>query len=300
MKTLDVRCNICDSDDYTILFPEGKAQIRRIVKCKNCALMYANPQDRSSLAREISLSSGGQIDIRQIRQGLDDFNVENSQYLRKQYIQQKDYTTILDFLDNRDKGSLLEIGSYAGVFLNTAKQYGWDVLGIEPQSVARLYSEGKYGLKIQPTTFEDSDIQESTIDVIVALHVIEHVFDPKLFVQKANILLKKSGILVLETPTYDSLSFKILKHRERSVRMDGHIYFFTEKTLRSLIEKCGFHVLKHETVGRTLGLDRLATNLGIVTNQEKMFERISRMLNLQKYIIHVNLHDMQRIYCEKI
>ncbi|MGA9364088.1 MAG: class I SAM-dependent methyltransferase [Bacteroidota bacterium] len=208
--------------------------------------------------------------------------------------------TILDFLDNREKGALLEVGSYAGVFLNTAKQCGWDVLGIEPQSIPRLYSEGKYGLKILPTTFEDSDITENSIDVVIALHVIEHVHDPKSFVQKANILLKKNGILILETPTYDSASFRILKHRERSVRVDGHIYFFTERTLRSLVEKCGFHVLKYGTVGRTLGLDRLSTNLGIVTNKTKLFEGISLMFNLKKFIIHINLHDMQRIYCEKI
>ena len=39
-----VPCNICNSDDYDVLFPAGKAQVHRIVKCKNCGLIYSNPQ----------------------------------------------------------------------------------------------------------------------------------------------------------------------------------------------------------------------------------------------------------------
>jgi hypothetical protein len=290
-KTLKARCNICDSDDYVILFHEGKAQIHRIVKCKNCGLIYANPQTTSSWVGEAYLSSENEIDVQQSEKAVEDFNVENSQALRKQYIQQNDYQRVLHFLQNREKGTLLEIGSYAGVFLNSAKQCGWNVLGIEPQPIPRAYSESKYGLRVLPTTFEESNVQENSINVVVAFHVIEHIFSPKSFVQKANILLKKKGILILETPTYDSLSFKILKHRERSVRVDGHRY---------LVEKCGFDVLKHETVGRTLALDRLFTNLGVVTSRQKISERISTRLNLKKIILHINIHDMQRIYCEKI
>lgn len=32
------------SDDFKVLFPFGKAQIHRIVKCSTFNLLYANPQ----------------------------------------------------------------------------------------------------------------------------------------------------------------------------------------------------------------------------------------------------------------
>jgi len=43
MKTTNVNCNLCGSDDYEVVFKKGKAQNHQIVKCKNCNLLYANP-----------------------------------------------------------------------------------------------------------------------------------------------------------------------------------------------------------------------------------------------------------------
>ena len=39
-------CNLCGADDYDVLFEAGAAQIARIVKCRQCGLMYANPRGR--------------------------------------------------------------------------------------------------------------------------------------------------------------------------------------------------------------------------------------------------------------
>ncbi len=55
MEKKYVTCNSCGADDYTVVFPEGKAQIHRIVKCNNCGLMYANPQTTGSMSGKVSL-----------------------------------------------------------------------------------------------------------------------------------------------------------------------------------------------------------------------------------------------------
>ena len=57
MKKINVNCNICGSDNYEVLFPEGKAQIHRIVKCKNCDLMYANPQTTNQTGGKVGLDT---------------------------------------------------------------------------------------------------------------------------------------------------------------------------------------------------------------------------------------------------
>jgi len=43
-----VRCNLCGSDNYSILFEPGVAQINQIVKCNCCNLMYANPRAKDA------------------------------------------------------------------------------------------------------------------------------------------------------------------------------------------------------------------------------------------------------------
>ena len=40
-----VNCNLCGADDFKVVFPAGYAQLHRIVRCKRCDLMYANPQE---------------------------------------------------------------------------------------------------------------------------------------------------------------------------------------------------------------------------------------------------------------
>ena len=52
--------------------------------------------------------------------------------------------------------------------------------------------------------------------------------------------------------------FKLLRHRERSVSCNGHIYFFTTETLRKVYEMAGFEHRQVRYVGRSLNLDRLA------------------------------------------
>jgi hypothetical protein len=68
-------------------------------------------------------------------------------------------------------------------------------------------------------------------------------------------------MLVLETPRYDTLMFKLLRHRERSMRCDGHVYFFTTSSLEACVRLAGFSVLKREYVGRSLTLQRLLWNI---------------------------------------
>jgi len=35
---------VCQSDDSTVLYGAGVAQVNQIVKCNQCGLMYANPR----------------------------------------------------------------------------------------------------------------------------------------------------------------------------------------------------------------------------------------------------------------
>lgn len=293
----NVPCNLCGADDYHVVFEANKAQIHRVVKCNNCHLLYANPQTDNVTGVEKIYSIAEEVNG--IDDSLLDFNPENHQYLKKQYLQLRDYGKIIDFVDKADKGTFLEVGSYAGVFLNEAKKRGWEVIGIEPLEIPALYAEKKFGIKVLREYFEQADISEESLDAVVANHVIEHVSDPTAFVKKIFSSLKKGGNLILETPTYDSLMFKILKHRERSVRCEGHLFFFTKESLTKLVENNGFKVLKHEKVGRTLTMDRLFYNFGVITGKYDLFSNLSKRLKLENFVIRVNMRDMQRIYCVK-
>jgi SAM-dependent methyltransferase len=134
-------------------------------------------------------------------------------------------------------------------------------------------------------------------------HVIEHLDDPLGTLREINRVLKPNGHFVIETPRYDSLMFKLLGRRERSVSCNGHIYFFTTQTLKNVYEAAGFRLVELNYVGRSLTVDRLMWNVGVTSKSQSIqrtLDRLSRRLRLHKAHLHLNVRDMQRVCVQKL
>jgi 2-polyprenyl-3-methyl-5-hydroxy-6-metoxy-1,4-benzoquinol methylase len=289
-----VNCNLCGADDFSVVFPKGYAQLHQIVRCKRCDLMYANPQE---LIDAEKVSGDEEIDFD---------NWSFKQYLEKQHIQLRDNLRALEKLTRLagKKGKILEIGSYMGVFANKIRENGWDITCLEPFTGGVKYSREKYKLNVIEGVLPQPSLPDGSFDAISLLHVIEHMPNPGENIAEMRRLLKKGGLLMVETPRFDSLMFKILGRRERSISItNGHIYFFTVPTLTKLLEKHGFEVLEVDLVGRTLTADRFVSNLGLILRNTKVRQFLGKMsyaLGLPKFVIHVNVRDMQRLYCRAI
>ena len=143
---------------------------------------------------------------------------------------------------------------------------------------------------------------DASFDVITIVHVIEHVNDPVATLKEIYRILKPGGTLVLETPTYDTPSFKLLGRRERSLSCDTHVYFYTLKTLRETLAKLPFEPVRTRRVGRSLTLGRLLWNLAIVSKRKPLIdgvERVSRKLGFEDIWLELNIGDMQRVSVKK-
>jgi SAM-dependent methyltransferase len=291
-----VACNLCGSNEYTVRFEPGVAQVNQIVNCKSCGLMYANPRIK-------------EVDNILIENYDPDFVLsaivnQDSQRLEKEALQVKDYEITRKFLREHypERGTLVEVGSGLGYLLNYFKQDGWNVVGLEPNVGMCRYAESEFGIKIIPTILEKAGIADRSADAVLMMHVIEHVSDPCSTLKEVYRILKPGGIFVMETPRYDTLMFKLLGKRERSLSCDGHIYFFTTNTLEKLATKAGFTVLKTDYVGRSLTLDRLLYNVGVVSKSQLIkgiLKDMAAKLQLNKVALYLNTRDMERIYLKK-
>lgn len=293
-----IKCNNCDSTNYQILYEESIAQIHKIVKCKDCGLMYAIPLEIDQL----EIVGEGEVSAKTLKTA---FASNFSSIVdQKEKIQIRDYLSSIKYVEkiNPMKGTALEIGSSHGYFLHELEKRGWDVTGIEPSKNRREIANRLFGYQLVPDKLEDSNLPENFFNAIFLFHVIEHVLDPSDFISILYKYLKPGGLLVVETPTYDTLTYKILRHRERSIKSNGHLFFFTKNNLRKIMEKKGFTTLKHIRVGRTLTLERLFWNISKIINNEKIDKyllKICLILKLNRVKIHLNMGDMQRIYCKK-
>jgi 2-polyprenyl-3-methyl-5-hydroxy-6-metoxy-1,4-benzoquinol methylase len=290
-----VRCNLCGADDGETLFEAGVAQHNQIVKCRHCGLMYSNPRKRPA---DQDLVKDYDPDLTRNAEEYDPSRFD------KERMQVRDYADTRRYLKQLypQRGKLIELGCGMGFLLKAFAEDGWDVTGIEPDRGFCDYIERKQGLRALPAILEDSGIPDNSVDVTVFLHVIEHVPDPLATLQAIFRVLKPGGHLVLETPRYDSLMFKLLGKRERSLSCDGHIYFFTTETLCMLTEKAGFRTKQWRYVGRSLSMDRLAWNLGVMSKSKavrKALRKGSDALHFEKLHLKLNMRDMQRIVVQK-
>ncbi len=93
-------------------------------------------------------------------------------------------------------------------------------------------------------------------DAVVSLEVIEHLLLPRILLNNAWQALRPGGKLILSTPYHGywknialAVTNKFDDHWH-PLRDFGHIKFFSRRTLHTLVEETGFHVLESRRVGR--------------------------------------------------
>jgi hypothetical protein len=95
--------------------------------------------------------------------------------------------------------------------------------------------------------------------------------------------------------------FKLLRGRERSVIPD-HLHYFTRKILLTMCNDAGLTADRVEAVGRTVTLDRLSFYLAKFLGSKgatRIITKLSDSLRLNDRTVHINLHDMMRLYLRK-
>ena len=291
-----VACNLCGQDDYAVMYEAGVAQINRVVACRHCGLMYANPRSKEEDHVQIRGYDPDYV--------IEQITVHERQRLEKEALQVRDYEVARALVAQRfpHRGRLLEVGSGLGYLLDYFRKDGWDTLGVEPNAGLCRYAERELGLKVVPEILDDAGIADESFDVVLMMHVIEHVPDPIDAMREVHRILKPGGLFVMETPRYDTLMFKLMGKRERSLSCDGHIYFFTSESLARLSGQAGFSILREDMVGRSLTIDRLTYNIGVMTKSKAVqsaLRVLSQRARLHKLHVSINLRDMERIYLHK-
>jgi len=296
-----VTCNLCGHDDTHVRFPgtlpegippqnveafrctsPGYGRHHTVVKCQNCGLIYTNPR-----------FTGEEI--------LDSYvAVEDPLYLEERDGRVLTFERHLRPLEKikAPPGMLVDVGAYTGVFVEIAAQHGWDAYGVEPSHWA-VEQARERGLHMIEGTLASSGLADNSLDVMTMWDVIEHVSNPLGEMQQAQRLLKPGGLLVVHTMDIDSWFARVMGERWPWL-MEMHIYYFSQRTLKQMLEKAGFTVIRIEPQGRYLRLGYFATRIGGFSPLlGRLLSNLFRLTRLNEMPMPLNFGDLVTAYALK-
>ncbi len=297
-----VRCNLCGADEATVRYPStiqpgedgdwravrctssGYGHHHTIVQCRRCGLVYTDPRP-------------GRQNLYENYQAVEDpLYVEERQ---GRVLTFEHHLKPLERLTGPPAGRpLLDVGCYTGIFVEIAARHGWDAWGVEPSHWA-VREARERGLHVVQGTLETADLPPAYFDVVTLWDVIEHLPDPRATLVQAHRLLKPGGLLVVHTIDIDSL-FARLMGGHWPWLMEMHIYYFSRRTLRLMLEDCGFQVLSDKPQGRYLRLGYLMNRVAaLMPLVGRPAEWLVTRLRLRHVAVPVNLGDLFTAYARK-
>lgn len=137
------------------------------------------------------------------------------------------------------KKSLLDIGAGTGDFLSTAKNGGWNIAGVEPNSLARTKAQEK-GINLNTSLQE---VNNKKFKVITLWHVLEHLPDLENQIKTIVSLLDVNGTLVVAVPNFKSYDAEHYGEFWAAYDVPRHLWHFSKKAIDVLFQKHQMNVV---------------------------------------------------------
>jgi SAM-dependent methyltransferase len=198
-------------------------------------------------------------------------------------------------------GRLLEVGCAYGFFLEQA-QRAFDAVGMDVNAPAIAAAQA-LGVRASLGDFL-AYTPEALVDVVCMWDTIEHLLDPRAFLEKARDVLAPGGWVFLTTGDIGSLVARLRGPRWRMIHPPSHVNYFSRPTITRLLNETGFEVRSIRAVGtrrdllNALHLLGLYARAPIVRRTAGAIERViaGRMPAIGVY---VNLYDVMFVSARK-
>lgn len=137
---------------------------------------------------------------------------------------------------------VLDVGCGAGEFMRAAAAAGYQVEGVDISEAAAEHCRG-LGLHATSGDFLTMPFAER-YSMVTMWDVVEHLRSPEAFLRRAREILVPGGALVLKIPGYGPLSYRAIAIYPRLastvIGAPGHQQYFTPRSLRTLLARCGY------------------------------------------------------------
>lgn len=226
-----VPCALCRSDD-TDFFVEDSGF--NLVRCNRCGLVFVNPRPTwEELTRiyNISVQAGKGV-------------IDNAGYMDLAYLHELKARMLLSIIKRYKKtGKILDIGCAAGFFLNLARLQGFEPHGVEVSKAFCDFASSHLKLDVSCGDLGEINYPSEYFDVVTMFDVLSHLPTPVENLNEVNRILRKGGLLMIETGNRGELNAKAVEKWGGVWGTPGHLYHFGTRTLLRLLETTGFDCL---------------------------------------------------------
>lgn len=256
-----VNCDLCGADDYEVIRQETlrrplhdsdfsvfgeQSEHPQIVRCRVCRLVYANPRDSGAALR----AKYEDIDLA-------GYLLEEASRRRTHFA---DVALMRRYIS---RGRVLDVGCSAGLFLSCLPE-GFEPYGVEPGAQAVRHSRKLLGeLAVQHGTLETSSFRERFFDAVTMWDVIEHFTSPRQSLSIVAQILRPGGVLFVVTPDFGSPMGRLMGRRWPHL-IRQHLYYFDLRSIRNLLESCGFEPVYQSTYTRYFTLRYVAQRIKLL------------------------------------
>jgi len=138
-------------------------------------------------------------------------------------------------------GSIVDVGAGSGDFLAAMKARGYSVAGCEFSSEMREFCQRTFNIHLSSGDLLEFHGKEGTYDLITFWESLEHLHPAKDNLLRAHQLLRPGGWVIVSVPNGGSLADKVSQRLSSSAQdFPRHLYVFDARSLRTLLEQCGF------------------------------------------------------------
>jgi len=158
-------------------------------------------------------------------------------------------------------GDLLEVGCGYGYLLDEARSFFDQRVGTEfsPQAaeIARATGAEVFvgGIEQLP--------RDRKFDCVIAIQVIEHVYQPLSFVKGLASHTKTGGHIVVATPDIGGILRRTMGRRWPSFKVPEHVLYFDFSTLSSLMHQAGLGDVRRLPYPHAFPLGLIAAKFGL-------------------------------------
>ena len=176
------------------------------------------------------------------------YRVGDDGTLRYQELNRQDWAIAHRWLGESvsQERSILDVGCFDGEFLNTLDA-GWLRYGVELDPVAAHRAE-KHGVTIVARDIADltGAIPAERFGCVVAMDVIEHMEDPRSFLQQLVQMTLPGGTIIISSGDTNAWTWRFMGSRYWYCLFSDHISFINEPWCRAAAHEQGIEVSRLE------------------------------------------------------